>query len=315
LWLFGIFVEMKDAAALMINDSDLAFEKILTNPILDIAARFWDKEHYEAFKVCYRSMREIDDLVDHRKANGAPLTLDEQKEYRRKIENWSNEISKGLPPTELTRTLKQFNIPVWPWQRLGKAMIYDLDHNGFKSFRTFLRYCEGAAIAPASIFMHLCGVYEVDGKLQPPAFDIRKAARPLALFSYLVHIMRDFEKDQRRNLNYFAEDILLKCGLSKDELNELVRKQSSDDRIRALFSEYKRIAGYYQKLSGKTFKYLLPKLTPKYQLSLHIIYALYSHLYEKIDPHNRSFSETDLNLSPFEVQQRINLTVSSFQPV
>jgi hypothetical protein len=47
---------------------DVEFDKILTNPILDIAARFWEKDRYEAFKVCYRSMRVIDDLVDNRKA-------------------------------------------------------------------------------------------------------------------------------------------------------------------------------------------------------------------------------------------------------
>ena len=294
---------------------DTEFEKILTNPILDIAARFWDEERYEAFKVCYKSMREIDDLVDHRKAEGTPLIKSEIGEYSNRIRNWSGRICNGTYSQELSQTISLFQIPVSPWQRLGKEMIYDLDHNGFSSLPVFLRYCEGAAIAPASIFMHLCGVKKVNGKYESPEFDIRQAARPLALFSYLVHIMRDFEKDQRRQLNYFADDILRKCGLNKDELNKLVHKQSSDDRIWALFSEYKRIAEYYQKLAGETFKYLLPQLAPKYQLSLHIIFSLYSHLYEKIDPDNHGYSETDLNLSPFEVQQRLNLAVSTFEPV
>ncbi len=299
----------------MINNQDEDFEKILTNPILDIAARFWEEQRYQTFKICYKSMREIDDLVDHRKTEGIALTKEEIEEYSCRIRNWSERISNGVCSPELSQTIRQFQIPVWPWQKLGKAMVYDLDHNGFSSLSVFLRYCEGAAIAPASIFMHLCGVKEVNGNHEPPEFDIRQAARPLALFSYLVHIMRDFEKDQRRNLNYFADDILLNCGLNKDELNTLVLKHSSDDRIGVLFSEYKRIVGYYQKLALQTFEKLLPQLAPKYQLSLHIIYALYSHLYEKIDSHNQAYSETDLNLSPVEVQQRINLTVSNFRPV
>ena len=299
----------------MINNKDEDFEKILTNPILDIAARFWDEERYHAFKVCYKSMREIDDLVDHRKAEGMAFTKTEIREYSNRIQEWSSDFSNGTVPTELGAIIKQFQIPAWPWQRLGKAMKYDLDHNGFSSFRTFLRYCEGAAIAPASIFMHLCGVNESSGKYKAPSFDIRKAARPLAIFSYLVHIMRDFEKDQRRNLNYFADDILQKCGLNKDELNQMVQRQSSVDRIMMLFAEYKGLAGYYQKHAGETFKHLLPEMTPKYQLSLHIIYSLYSYLYEKIDPQNQTYSETDLNLSPAEVQQRLNLTVSNFKPV
>ncbi len=295
-------------------NKDEEFEKILTNPILDIAARFWDEERYNAFKVCYKSMREIDDLVDHRKAEGMALTRTEVSEYTTRIENWSKDISIGTNSSELGAILKKYQIPIWPWQRLGKAMIYDLDHNGFSSFRTFLRYCEGAAIAPASIFMHLCGVNESSEKYQAPSFDIRKASRSLAVFSYLVHIMRDFEKDQRRNLNYFADDILLKCGLNKDELNELVKRQSFDDRVMMLIAEYQRFAGFYQNLAKETFQHLLPQMQHRYQLSLHIIYALYSHLYEKIDPQNQAYSETDLNLSPAEVQERINLTVSNFKP-
>ena len=39
---------------------DLDFEQILTNPILDIAASIWEKERYDAFKICYRSMRVIE---------------------------------------------------------------------------------------------------------------------------------------------------------------------------------------------------------------------------------------------------------------
>ncbi len=43
---------------------ELDFGKVLKNPILDIAARLWEDDRYEAFKTCYRSMRAIDDLVD-----------------------------------------------------------------------------------------------------------------------------------------------------------------------------------------------------------------------------------------------------------
>ncbi|MGH8015068.1 MAG: squalene/phytoene synthase family protein [Candidatus Zixiibacteriota bacterium] len=299
----------------MINTSDEEFEKILTNPILDIAARFWDEERYRAFQDCYRSMREIDDLVDHRKATGATITLNEQLEFGTKIQRFSADLTKGRVANDLSETIAKFKIPVWPWERLSKSMIYDLSHNGFSSFLTFLRYCEGAAIAPASVFVYLCGVRKADIRLERPDFDVRQGARALALFSYLVHIMRDLEKDQLRNLNYFSDDILQKCGLDKFELNELVRKKVLDERVAKLFSEYKKIAGYYQAKARETFKCLLPKLEPKYQLSLQIIYALYSLLFEKIDPYNQSFSETDLNLSPSEVQKRIKLTVAAFRPI
>jgi len=309
---------MDDSLQLMLNTSDENFERILTNPILDIAARFWDNERYLAFKECYRSMRQIDDVIDLRKADGNSISPAEKDFLKKSIREYSaNLIGRNDSPelTGLLQTMSKFRIPPWPWQRLGRAMIYDLDHNGFNSFNTFLRYCEGAAIAPASVFVHLCGIKKIKNSYEPPDFDIRKGARALAIFSYLVHIMRDFEKDQLRNLNYFADDILQKCRLEKETLRKLVEKKMFDDRIAMLFAEYKSIAEFYQRLARQTFKTLLPKLAPKYQLSLHIIYALYSHLFEKVEPQNQTFSKTDLNLSPDEVQKRIKLTVSAFRPV
>ncbi|MCW4040280.1 MAG: hypothetical protein NWE83_05970, partial [Candidatus Bathyarchaeota archaeon] len=53
---------------------ELDFRRVLKNPILDIAARIWDDERYEAFKTCYRSMRAIDDLVDGAKSQGGILS-------------------------------------------------------------------------------------------------------------------------------------------------------------------------------------------------------------------------------------------------
>ena len=45
----------------------LTSQQILDNSTLDIAARFWESERYEAAKTCYRTMRIIDDLIDNRK--------------------------------------------------------------------------------------------------------------------------------------------------------------------------------------------------------------------------------------------------------
>ena len=47
---------------------NLSYKDLLTNPILDIAASFWDDERYNASKIVYRSFRIIDDLVDNQKS-------------------------------------------------------------------------------------------------------------------------------------------------------------------------------------------------------------------------------------------------------
>ena len=292
------------------------FADILTNPILDIAARFWDDDRYDAFKVCYRSMRIIDDLVDDQKANGHTLSEVEKKQLEEIINKWTEDFSQGKQTdpfqNKLLEIKEKFNIPLWPWTRLSKAMIYDLYHTDFKSFITFLRYSEGAAIAPASIFMHLIGVTHENSGYKIPKFDIRLGARNLALFSYLVHIMRDFQKDQLSGLNYFALNQLEQFGVQKADLRSIAEGGQIDSNARKLFEQYYRFTSYYRKKARNTVDEILPLLTPRYQLSLEIIYALYDQIYQKIDVKNSHFTQSELLPSTEEVKSQIDSTVSKF---
>ncbi len=297
----------------------LDFSAILTNPILDIAARVWDEDRYAAFRTCYRSMRIIDDLVDHRRAQQTPITKDEVKSIEASINQWVVDALTGKSSDEFTAqflaTVEEYRLPFWPWERLCRAMIYDLTHNGFSSFHNFLRYSEGAAISPAAVFMHLCGVRGEGGNRQAPLYDIRLAARPLAIFSYLVHLMRDFEKDQREGLNYFSDDILRRHGLTKDRLRELAITQKATPELRGLMSTYHRIAGEYQQRARKTVDRTLPMLAPRYQLSLELIYSLYSQIYAQIDPVAGSFTTAATHPAPEAVESRIHLTINKFREV
>ncbi|KAA3633494.1 MAG: hypothetical protein DWP97_09095 [Calditrichaeota bacterium] len=294
------------------------FEKILTNPILDIAARFWDDDRYEAFQVCYRSMRVIDDLVDDRKEKEIEMSASEKKELESLINHWMIQFEKNQPIDDFQKELldikHKFNIPLWPWQRLAKSMIFDIYHIRFDSFLTFLRYTEGAAISPASIFMHLCGVSKSGTKYKQPVFDIRYAARYLALFSYLVHIMRDFEKDQKRSLNYFAFDLMQKNNLTDSELRNAALRSKISGNIRQLFQQYYDIAHYYQNKSRKLVNEIQPSLQDRYQLSYELIFQLYSQIFDRIDTKNGTFTENELLPSAAERKSRIDQTVSSFVP-
>ncbi len=298
--------------------ADLDFADILTNPILDIAARFWDEDRYEAFRVCYRSMRRIDDLVDHRKSSGAKITPAEAKLMSSMIGDWLDSVHRkekiDTYQSEFLDTLNKFALPLWPWERLCNAMIYDLRHDGFASFHVFLRYTEGAAIAPAAIFMHLCGVDGKDSAYQAPSYDIRLAARDLAIFSYLVHIIRDFEKDQRSGLNYFAEDLLARYRLNTSDLKRMAMARTATDDFRRLVANYVRIAEYYRKRSRATVDRIRPVLAPRYQLSLEIIYGLYTQIFERVDPESGRFTTEALNPTASEIQSRIEQIVDHFRP-
>jgi len=297
---------------------DLSFAEILTNPFLDIAARFWARDRYEAFQVCYRSMRRIDDLVDDRKIIGGQLSDDELSGYTDAFEDWLASVraheSREPFQVEFVSTMDHFAIPLWPWERLCRAMIYDLNHSGFKNLRAFLRYAEGAAVAPASVFMHLCGVRRNETGYQPPVYDIRCAARPLAIFSYLVHIMRDFQKDQQRGLDYYAEDLLAEHALTASDLRQIAQgKGAIPNQFRRLMERYVTFAAYYRDKARRTIDLIKPQLEPRYQLSVEIIYGLYSLVYERIDPHHGRFTEAELKPQPDEIQTRLEQIVSDFR--
>lgn len=296
---------------------DLDFEQILTNPILDIAASVWDEERYDAFKVCYRSMRIIDDLIDDRKAIGEDISETEKRQFENAINALVGSLSNGQQydpvQQQLVETIEKFDIPLWPWQKLSKAMVYDLDHEEFSTFKVFLKYSEGAAVAPGSIFMHLCGVVRENGRYQSPQFDIQNAARPLALFCYLVHIIRDFQQDQSNNLNCFADDLMAENGLDQSMLKEMAAGGEIDSGFRNLMKEYYASAEHYRHIARQMIDNTGAYLEPRYKLSLEIIYNLYLQIFERIDIQNGNFTGAELNPSPEEVQDRINMTISSFE--
>jgi len=297
---------------------DVDFNEILTNPILDIAARFWDNDRYEAFRICYRSMRLIDDLVDDRKSSRKKISKIELKQMKRVMAKWMKAMRKKDRSdrfrAELIETLEKFKMPFWPWERLHKAMVFDLEHDQFDSLLIFVRYSEGAAISPASIFMHLCGVEKIDNKYSQPQFDIRLAARPLALFSYFVHIIRDFQKDQLANLNYFADDMLIKHNLTPDNLRSVAEGGLIPSEFRHLMADYWSITDYYRLKARQKLDKIIPLLLPKYQLSLEMIYSLYLQIFERINIESGDFTKAELNPTGDEIKNRIEQTIANFRP-
>ncbi|MFC1967966.1 squalene/phytoene synthase family protein [Chloroflexota bacterium] len=298
-------------------NQNLDFTQILANPILDIAARFWEDERYDAFKICYRSMRVVDDLVDDRKSTFLKISEVEKLQLTAIVRNWLEAISNATPydsfQKQLAETRARFQIPLWPWVKLSKSMIYDLHHKGFRDFPAFLRYSQGAAVAPGSIFMHLCGVVNEREYYRPPHYDIRTAAKPLALFCYLVHIIRDFQKDQINNLNYFADNLMTENGLNQQLLKEIATGSKISPGFRTLMEKYYDFAEYYRHKARLAMDRMSAYLEPRYQLSLEIIYSLYLQIFERIDILNGRFTTAELCPLPEEVQNRIKLTVSSFE--
>lgn len=289
------------------------FKQIIDHPNILIAARFWDERRYEAAKTCYRFMRMIDDLIDNHKAANKIISVTEQKKFNDEVEKWLKMIFNGSTENpaqrELTYTISKFHIPAWPLEAFARSMIFDIYHDGFKSMEEFLEYSAGASVAPAAIFVHLAGLRDNNDDYSEPAFDVKEAATSCAIFSYLVHIIRDFQKDQLNNLNYFADDLLFKNGLTKADLRNIAGGAEIKSGFRQLMNHYFKAADEYRLKTYNSINSIWAYLEPRYQLSLEIIFELYLMVFERIEIEKGSFTTSELNPTPDESRQRVYETI------
>ena len=291
-------------------------QTISDRPILDIAARFWDDERYKAANKLYLPMRVIDDLVDNRRIDGK-ISETEKQQLIFNINEWVEAVTKypeNPLQQQMNETIRRFKVPLWTIQAFSESMIYDIHNDSFGTFSDFLRYSEGAAVATGSIFAHFCGINKEGETYSLPGFDIQKATRPMAIFSYLVHIFRDFQKDMNNNLNYFADDLIAENGLNLQILRDIAAGGEIRPGFRELMEKYYTYTEYYRSKARGMLDEILIYLDPRYQLSLEVLYNLYLQIFERIDVENGRFTTEELCPSPEEIKERVNMVVSSFRP-
>jgi len=296
--------------------SNIDFENIQKHPNILIAASIWDEKRYHAARVCYKFMRMIDDLIDDRKALGIEISCLEQEELSEKVKSWIDCL-ETMPESdpfyaELIQTINTFKIPLQLFHSFARSMLYDISHDGFSTLKDFMGYAEGASVAPASIFVHLCCLTEENGEYHIPDYDTVDVARPCAIFSYLVHIIRDFQVDQLSNLNYFANNILTRNNLLPSDLEQIAHGAAIPGSFRSVIAEYCEHALIYRDQTLQEIKKLSTKLSQRYLLSLHMIYNLYQMVYERIDIEKGNFSKEELNPTPREIREKVLEVVSAF---
>jgi len=284
------------------------FEKIIDHPNILIAANFWDADKYQAAKTCYKFMRYIDDLIDNFKSEHTTITDEEKVQLENDVNSWIATIfnkESNAATSELIQVIHRFHIPAWPLEAFARSMIYDIHNDGFPTLEAFLEYSKGASVAPAAIFVHLCGLRKSGNDYLLPEFDVREAATPCAVFSYLVHIIRDFVKDHTHNLNYFPDDLMQKYSLNRANLLEMARGAEITPGFRAMIAELYTAANEYRLKTLEVKERIKPMLEQRGQLSLEIIFALYTMVFDRIDVQHGTFTTPELNPTPNEIKQKV----------
>lgn len=297
--------------------NSIDFNQINDHPNILVAARFWEEDRYCAAKTCYKFMRAIDDMIDNHKAQKSMIDPGKKREFRSQVEEWLKMVisSEECKPVqkEISDTFKSFRIPLWTIEDFAESMIYDINHNGFTTLNDFLIYARGASVAPASIFVHLAGLRKTGNAYSDPPFDVREAATPCAIFSYLVHIIRDFQKDQLNNLNYFADDLLIENNLTRSNLKQFANGTPANSNFRNLIREYLALADEYRRKTVMVLNQIKSMVGPRYRLSLEIIFNLYILAFEKIKPEKGIFTTEELKPTPEETRESVLSTIMNFK--
>ena len=293
--------------------AQIDFNGINKHPNILIAAKFWEDDRYQAAQACYQFMRRIDDMIDDRKADDQSLTDCEKQVFSDQVGHWIDCLNGKATDDpffkKIAKTITDYRIPLHLFHIFARSMVYDVNHSGFDTFQDFLNYAEGASVAPASVFVHLCCLNDAHSEYVYPSMDLMTIARPCAIFSYLVHIIRDFQVDQQNNLNYFANDVLKKNNLIPEDLKKIANGSPIHPNFRNVISEHLKFAEFYRQETEKAIKKLSPYLSPRYLLSLKIIYNLYLQVYNRIDIDNGTFTTGELNPTPQEIKLNVLKTM------
>lgn len=213
------------------------------------AARLLSRPRQDFFFATYAAMRVIDDFVDETfLTQPAPAREAGRGAALRMVSDWSAqcvEFRDSPGPLDadivaaLAATVGRSNLGAWPWPALAEAMRADVEEREMRSWEDFLGYCDGATVAPAAIFIYLLAADPSGGPDDDPRFGrgfrytleetARDHARDLAIYCYIVHILRDLAKDAERSprLITIPTDMLDAVGLTRDGLGEALRTKST----------------------------------------------------------------------------------------
>jgi len=264
-------------------------------PYLYLVARYFnDRQKYKAFCSTYASMRTVDDQIDSIPYRGS-LDNSGKRRYHTEIDKWLERIEACASPNcqnspiyaALQDSFSAIKLPLFPWRNLAEAMKKDVGRDSFRDFEEFVQYSEGAAIAPATVFMFLLTAKSVGSNYvwEYSNREIYQFARELALFCYLTHIIRDVSSDlelSQSGLLYISDKDLREAELNKTDLQNFKSNGNINKSFKMLATKYIQRARDYEQKGRESLQLLLPNLDNNCQFILTLLLEFYSGTLDKI---------------------------------
>jgi phytoene synthase len=266
------------------------------NPFLYFVSQFFrDKNKFKAFCSTYSSMRILDDFIDGID-NRKSLSNRDKNSYHSAVDRWETLITNCYHGKEfenpillaLSDTFRKFNLHLTPWTKLAKAMRWDIENLRFKNFEDFLEYTEGAAIAPASVCINILTAKHNSSIYEGPVmgFDSYYYAKDLAIYCYLVHILRDISIDlesEKNGLVYIPVDDLNRFKVSEDDLWKFKQKRVVNTHFQKLMLYQIERAKKYVEKGEILLEELYHELDVDCKFILNLLVSLYKKTMDKIE--------------------------------
>jgi phytoene synthase len=272
------------------------------NANFSYAAALLPLKKRDFFYATYAAMRVIDDNVDEKFLILNPAERKKNRSsYVIMLNNWLDQVcdydSHLNGPldanivTSLRYTCGRSNMGVTPWKNLAKALRADIEERTMETWDDFLQYCEGATVSPATIFIYLsAATYNAhEGYKYCLDKDPRYFAKNLAIYCYIVHILRDLGKDAKKTprLVTIPLEILHDAELDRESIYIELKKKSK--KVNALAETLVTKAEVYKRNGHIALTELCPLLGVRESMALTGLIRVYDHLFELAKENSLNF--------------------------
>lgn len=281
-------------------------------PNLYLAANFLEPDDkYTAFLAVRSAMDSVDGLANGNQRAGK-LTRRVKNQILSKLDRFARmfrnrSFDNSLPYTQdLKLAIARFNIPDWPFAKMAEAMKFNLENDRFESFERLAAFLQDTAAPPASIFFHLAGCsFDERGQLNLPSFDIEAAARPMASFCSLTHILIDCKADflsDPKPIIYLDLDTTESFHITENHLAEAVHTGKPSLKLTKMIMRYYNQLTEFQTEAEKALCDLIDQLPEDGQFAISFIFEIYSQLTTKISNSRYNLFKDNFDLTPDEIE-------------
>lgn len=267
-----------------------------------LVSRALPRLRHRFFTVAYASMRVVDDFVDDQFMALPGGERAERRSWARgRVRRWADQSAEaaegrfdpGAPDAwepaifaALNVVLGRSTLGADPWRRLAAALTDDIDEVPLLTWDDFLRYCRGATVAPAHIFLYvLASETAEDGSSRhDPGLPLLESAIDMGTFCYIVHICRDLRKDALASglqLVTIPEEVLAAHGLDRAALREDLGA-GRHDRAAGLLEDLMERARPFREASERRLEALVPRLGARERGILEGLLGVYLRLDDRL---------------------------------